>query len=87
MSQKNVEVLLGKILTDDGFRSSFLPVGPASFELAARFGLEFTAVERSALSTLQSESFEGLARALDPRISRCCESDERLVADVEKGFR
>ena len=86
MSQKNVEVLLGKILTDDRFRNAFLPVGPSSFELAARFGLEFTAVERSALSTLHRGSLEGLARALDPRISRCCESDERLVADGEKGY-
>lgn len=86
MSQKNVETLLGKILTDDRFRNSFLPVGPSSFELAARFGLEFTAVERSALSTLQRGSFESVARALDPRISRCCEADEELAADRRKGF-
>jgi hypothetical protein len=39
MSQRNVELLLGKILTDDGFRESFLPVGPRSFEIASSLGL------------------------------------------------
>lgn len=86
MSQKNVEVLLGKILTDDRFRKSFLPVGPSSYELASRFGLEFTAVEQAALSTLRRRAFECLARALDPRISRSCTSEERLVAGGERGF-
>ena len=66
MSQKNVELLLGKILTDDEFRNAFLPVGPASFALASRFGLEFTAVERAALSTLQPRAFESLARTSTP---------------------
>ena len=70
MSQKNVELLLGKILTDDRFREAFLPVRPESFEVAAGLGLEFTSVERSALSTLSRSTVEALARALDPRIQR-----------------
>ncbi len=86
MSQKNVEVLLGKILTDDGFRESFLPVGPRSFEVASSFGLEFTPVERSALSTLRRRAFECLARTLDPRISRSSASAERLAVGDEGGF-
>ena len=86
MSQKNVEALLGKILTDDRFRNSFLPVAPASFDLASRFGLEFTAVERAALATLRRRAFEWLARELDPRISRSCPSGEALVAGEEKRF-
>jgi hypothetical protein len=69
MSQRNVEILLGKILTDDGFRRSFFPVGLSSFELAAGYGLELTAVERSALSTLPRRRLEFLARCLDARIS------------------
>lgn len=86
MSQKNVEILLGKILTDDGFRESFLPVRVRSFEFAASLGLEFTAVERSALSTLRRQAFESLARCLDPRISRSSAAEERLAAGGEGGF-
>ena len=76
MSQKCVEVLLGKILTDDRFRDSFLPVRPSSFEVASGLGLEFTAVERSALARLDRHALELLARDLDPRIQRSCEEVE-----------
>ena len=86
MSQRNVELLLGKILTDDGFRESFLPVGPRSFELASSLGLEFTPVERSALSMLRRRAFECLARTLDARISRSSASAERLAVGDEGGF-
>lgn len=84
MSQKNVEILLGKMLTDDRFRNAFLPVGPSSFDLAARFGLEFTPVERSALATLRRRSFEFLAGALDPRLVRSCDSDERRAPGSDR---
>lgn len=83
MSQKSVEILLGKILTDGRFRQAFLPIGPQSFELASRFGLEFTNVERSALSSLRRVPFERLARTLDPRVSLCDESLEAVAAGGE----
>lgn len=70
MSQRCVEMLLGKILTDEDFRRSFFPVQPSSFEMAAARGFELTPVERSALSTLRPRQFELLARQLDSRISR-----------------
>jgi hypothetical protein len=84
MSQRDVEKLLGKILTDDEFRQSFFPVGRHSFEFAAAHGLELTAIERSALSSLRSRAFEFLARSLDPRISRSTTSGE-WVAEPEEG--
>jgi hypothetical protein len=83
MSQRDVEKLLGKMLTDDLFRQSFFPVGRHSFELAAAHGLELTAVERSALSSLRSRAFECLARSLDPRISRSSAAGERVAAGDE----
>jgi hypothetical protein len=70
MSQRNVEILLGRLLTDEDFRESFFPVGVSSFERAAAQGLELTAVERTALSALRRRSVECLARALDARICR-----------------
>ncbi len=70
MSQKCVELLLGRILTDEDFRRSFFPIRDFSFAVAASHGLELTAVERSALSTLQGRRFEFIAQTLDPRISR-----------------
>jgi hypothetical protein len=86
MSQRDVEKLLGKILTDDDFRESFFPVGRHSFEFAAGHGLELTAVEQSALSSLRSRAFECLARSLDPRISRSSAAGERVAAGGAGGF-
>jgi hypothetical protein len=72
MSQRSVEILLGKILTDEEFRRFFFPVRDSSFSMAASFGLELTPIERSAISTLRSQRFDFIAQTLDPRISRLC---------------
>jgi hypothetical protein len=79
MSQRSVEILLGKILTDEEFRRSFFAASAVAgempnFETVAFHGLELTSVERSALSTLQRHRFDLIARTLDPRISRSCTS-------------
>lgn len=76
MSQRSVEKLLGKILTDEDFRRSFFPVRSSSFEIAAAHGLELTPIERSALSCLRLRGFEVLARSLDPRIARSTGSSD-----------
>jgi hypothetical protein len=75
MSQRCVEMLLGKILTDENFRRSFFsarafPDPTPNFEVAASQGLELTAVEKSALSALKPRRFELIAQTLDPRIAR-----------------
>ena len=70
MSQKCVELLLGRILTDEDFRRDFFPIRDFSFAMAASHGLELTAVERSALSSLQGRRFEFIAQTLDQRIAR-----------------
>jgi len=70
MSQKCVELLLGRILTDEDFRRSFFPVRASSFDVAASLGLNLTPVEKSALATLRRRDFEFIAQGLDPRISR-----------------
>jgi hypothetical protein len=70
MSQTSVEKLLGRILTDDGFRGSFFPIRGESFELAAAHGFDLNPIEVSALSSLRRRTFECIASSLDPRISR-----------------
>jgi hypothetical protein len=87
MSQRNVEILLGKLLTDEDFRRSFFPA-PASgervpnFEAAASRCLDLTPIERSALSSLRRHRFELMADSIDPRISRSRDEDCREVPDA-----
>ena len=76
MSQRNVEILLGKLLTDEGFRRSFFPARASGertpdFDAAESQSLELTPIERSALTTLRRHRFELMAESIDPRISRC----------------
>ena len=73
MSQRCVELLLGRILTDEDFRRDFfpqMPAGPPNFALAASHGLSLTPVEQTALSRLERRRVDLFARTLDPRISR-----------------
>jgi hypothetical protein len=70
MSQKCVELLLGRILTDEDFRRDFFPIRDFSFAVAASHGLELSPIERNALSTLTGSRFEFIATTLDPRILR-----------------
>jgi len=87
MSQRNVEILLGKLLTDEDFRRSFFRA-PASgekvpnFEAAASRCLDLSPIERSALSGLRRHRFELMAETIDPRISRSCEEDCRETPDA-----
>jgi hypothetical protein len=81
MSQRSVEKLLGRILTDDDFRRAFFPVRAASFELAATHGLDLTPTERSALSALKARRFECIAQELDPRISRSSSAESAESAE------
>ena len=84
MSQKSVEQLLGRILTDEAFRRAFFPIRASSFELAAAQGFELTAVERSAIATLSRCRFERMGRGLDSRIARSgAESD---VQPEKRGY-
>ena len=85
MSQRNVEILLGKLLTDEDFRRSFFPPRSSAeslpnFDAAASRCLELTPIERSALSNLRRHRFDLMAESLDPRISRSCEEDRGETA-------
>src|SRR5450755_2939996 len=68
MSQKNVELIFGRLATDEEFRKSF-GRDPASavLELADR-GFELTKAEQSALLRTDVALFDRIAEAIDPRL-------------------
>ena len=83
MSQRSVEILLGRLITDETFRQSFFPVRAESFEQVAASGLELTAVERDALSSLRRWRVDFVAQTLDQRLSRS--PIERPIGDGRAG--
>jgi len=67
MSQKAVEGLLGRLITDRGFRRHFYDEPVAS---CAQESLEVTPRELEALLRLNEMHIEELAKRLDPKIVR-----------------
>lgn len=70
MSQRNVELVIGKLATDEGFRRRFAAGPEAALAQAAAGGLELTPVERRALVDLEMEACERFAARLDPRLQK-----------------
>jgi hypothetical protein len=78
MSQKAVEILIGKLLTDDAFRRGFRWNREATFQMMDILGLHLTPIERDALSVLDLHICDQVAQHLDSRI--------RKASTTEKGF-
>ena len=72
MSQKAVELVIGRLVTDRGLRLLF-EVDPAdALQMLRVCGVRLTDEEVGALSRLGLAQVEALARALDPRLRRAC---------------
>lgn len=69
MSQKNVEIVIGRLATDEEARERFLD-DPAAAIAALRDGIELTAIEAEALAATPRQALEALALALDPRLQK-----------------
>ncbi len=67
MSQAAVERALGKLITDETFRTRFFQ-NPAAASFAA--GLELSRSEVEALSRLPADAIERFSACIDARISR-----------------
>ncbi|HVR11365.1 MAG TPA: Os1348 family NHLP clan protein [Thermoanaerobaculia bacterium] len=77
MSQRNVELVIGRLATDEDFRRRFAANPEAALAQAAGLGLELTAVERHALVDLEMDACESFAARLDSRLQKICLSRKR----------
>jgi hypothetical protein len=72
MSQRGVERVIGRLVTDEGFRNRFGEDPLLALAEALRCGVELTELEIQALATLDRLDLERLAGTLDPRIQKIC---------------
>jgi hypothetical protein len=70
MTQKSVELLLGKLASDEELRAQFHSDPLATIRSLEARGLEFTPLEIEALQTLDVDAMERLAEGLDPRLQK-----------------
>ena len=70
MTQRNVEQVIGRMVTDEGFRRRFEEKPfETLFEIVAS-GAELTTLELSALAAMDPALVARFADALDPRIQK-----------------
>ena len=70
VAQRNVEIVIGRLITDEAFRSAFRenPIGTLTRFTEA--GYELTALEISALRTTHAGVWARAAEAVDPRLQK-----------------
>src|SRR5262245_13798551 len=80
MSQKSVEMVIGRLATDEAFRGRFEATPEAALDELIAAGLPLTPVERRALLEIDAAACARFATRLDARLLKI---DARTVVDRE----
>jgi Ribosomally synthesized peptide prototyped by Frankia Franean1_4349. len=70
MSQSNVERVIGRLVTDEGFRDRFAADPRVAIQGVMECGLELTRLEVEALASIDAGLLARIADAIDPRIQK-----------------
>lgn len=70
MGHRSVEILIGRLVTDEELRERFVAEPRETLRLAQQRGLVLTAAETDALLASPVALWESLAAALDPRLQK-----------------
>jgi len=70
MGQHSVEILIGRLVTDEDLRERFIAEPHETLRLAQQRGLVLTAAETDALLASPVALWERLAATLDPRLQK-----------------
>ncbi len=72
MSQSSVEILVGRLATDEALRRRFKENRAAVLDEFVASGERLTPVERDALLAIDFSACERFADLVDPRIQKAC---------------
>jgi len=70
VSQKSVEILIGRLVTDEGLRARFSRDPQSTLRAIREGGLELNSGEVEALLQMRVSAFESLARWVHPRLQK-----------------
>jgi hypothetical protein len=70
MTHRNVETLIGRLITDSQFRRQFLENPRRVLAEYRAHGFELTTVENDALAGMDTQAMKAFADAVDRRIQR-----------------
>lgn len=78
MSQRNVERVIGRLVTDERFRREFAADPRRTLQSLTQEGFELTGCELQALVTIDPRPVQRLADAINPQLQK---------ADIQGGAR
>jgi hypothetical protein len=70
MSQRNVEKVIGRLVTDEAFRLEFVSNPERTLDALAERGVELTECERRGLRTMDARMLAFFADAIDPCLQK-----------------
>ena len=73
--QRSIEILIGKLITDEDFRRSFMRDPHDTLERAAGLGLDVSASEILALMSTDSALWDKVANQVDARLQKASLTD------------
>ena len=68
--QRCIEMIIGRLITDEDFRRHFVADPKAALAEAGAWGLQFSQSEIAALINTDTELWEKVADQLDPRLQK-----------------
>ena len=72
VAQRSIEVFIGRLITDEGFRQAFVIDAAAAIRGFVDTGQQLTAVEVAALAGMKPEFWDFVADQVDPRLQKVC---------------
>jgi hypothetical protein len=76
MSHRGVEIVLGRLATDEAMRRRFREAPATALRELLAMGLELSPVELAALESLDAAALHRFAQALDPRLQKATLLDD-----------
>lgn len=70
MAQRSIEILIGRLITDEAFRSAFCNDASATLASFMETGHELTSTEIAALSATSPDIWTLVAEQIDPRLQK-----------------
>ena len=70
MAQRSIEILIGRLITDEAFRCAFHRDAGATLTGFVESGYDLTAVEIAALRATPADMWGRVAERIDPRLQK-----------------
>jgi len=70
VAQRSIEILIGRLVTDEAFRLAFCKDAGTTLAEFIESGYELTALEIAALGTTPARMWKRIAKQIDPRLQK-----------------